>query len=69
MVNTRLNKLTQNTLEAKVHKFRILTQHMVKIQQTRALHTDSLKKIERNKGFSHNDLSASMRVFSKGLRL
>ena len=42
---------------------------MCKIHQTRAFLTDSLKKIEKNLGYSHNDLSASMSVFSTGLRL
>ena len=59
----------QNGPEAKVNRFRILTQHMCKIRQTLALLIDSLKKIERNKGISHNDLGSSMRVFSTGLRL
>ena len=52
-----------------MNKFRILTQHMCKIRQTLALVIDSLKKIERNKGFSENDLGSSMRIFSTGLRL
>ena len=59
----------QNGPEEKVNKYHILTQHMCKIHQTWVLLTDFSKKIERNKGFSDNDLGASMRVFSKGLRL
>ena len=62
-------KWLKNGPKMKVFKFCFFTKHMCQIHQIWRYLTVSLKNIESNLVFPHNDLSVSIKVFSKGFRL
>ena len=60
------SKMTQ---KIKVFKVSSFTKHVCQIHQIWTFLIISLKNIESNLVFSHNELSVSVRVFSRGFKL